>query len=109
MSRHTPTHMSMHTPMHMSMHMTIHMTIHMSIYMTVHMSIHMSMRMSIHMSTHISQLAILAGDFLLSQVSVALARLNHCETVELMSATLGDLVQGEIIQVISRLIPHPYI
>jgi geranylgeranyl pyrophosphate synthase len=45
-----------------------------------------------------AQLAILAGDFLLAQASLALARLEHIETIALMSTVIGDLVQGEIMQ-----------
>ena len=43
--------------------------------------------------------AILAGDYLLARASVSLAALRNCETVELMSQVLENLVAGEIMQV----------
>lgn len=45
-----------------------------------------------------NKLAILAGDFLLARASVALARLRHCEVVELMATTVANLVEGEVLQ-----------
>lgn len=52
-------------------------------------------------STHhltCSQLAILAGDFLLSRASISLARLRDLEVVEVMSTIIEHLVKGEVMQ-----------
>eukprot|EP00252_Welwitschia_mirabilis_P016531 TRINITY_DN3644_c0_g1_i2.p2 TRINITY_DN3644_c0_g1~~TRINITY_DN3644_c0_g1_i2.p2 ORF type:complete len:224 (+),score=61.95 TRINITY_DN3644_c0_g1_i2:933-1604(+) len=45
-----------------------------------------------------NKLAVLAGDFLLSRASVALASLRNTEVVELLSTVLEHLVTGEIMQ-----------
>lgn len=45
-----------------------------------------------------NKLAVLAGDFLLSRASVALASLKNLEVVELLSKVLEHLVTGEIMQ-----------
>ncbi|KAJ3194086.1 coq1 putative hexaprenyl diphosphate synthase, partial [Irineochytrium annulatum] len=45
-----------------------------------------------------NKMAILAGDFLLARSSVALARLRNVEVVELLSTVIGDLVEGEFMQ-----------
>ncbi|KAH9328382.1 hypothetical protein KI387_000490, partial [Taxus chinensis] len=45
-----------------------------------------------------NKLAVLAGDFLLSRASVALASLKDTEVVELLSKVLEHLVTGEIMQ-----------
>ena len=46
-----------------------------------------------------SQVAILAGDFLLARASVSLASLRNSEAIMLMSQSLEHLVAGEILQV----------
>jgi len=45
-----------------------------------------------------NKMAILAGDFLLARASISLARLKDFEVTELMSAVLGDLIEGEFMQ-----------
>lgn len=45
-----------------------------------------------------NKMAILAGDYLLSRASVALARLGNVEVVELLAEVVGDLVEGEVMQ-----------
>ncbi|KAJ3077310.1 coq1 putative hexaprenyl diphosphate synthase [Podochytrium sp. JEL0797] len=45
-----------------------------------------------------NKMAILAGDFLLSRASVALARLRNLEVVELLSTVIANLVEGEFMQ-----------
>lgn len=49
-----------------------------------------------------NKLAVLAGDFLLSRASVALASLKNTEVVELLSKVLEHLVTGEIMQMTSN-------
>jgi len=49
-------------------------------------------------SVHGNQLAILAGDFLLSRASLNLARLGNLEVVELLSTVIAHLVEGEVMQ-----------
>lgn len=49
-----------------------------------------------------NKLAVLAGDFLLSRASVALASLKNTEVVELLSKVLEHLVTGEIMQLTSN-------
>ena len=46
-----------------------------------------------------TQVAILAGDFLLARASVSLASLRNNDVVMLMSQVLENLVAGEILQV----------
>lgn len=41
---------------------------------------------------------ILAGDYILSKASIALARLGNCKAVELIAEIIEDLVKGEIMQ-----------
>lgn len=45
-----------------------------------------------------NKMAILAGDFLLSRASVSLARLRNTRVVELLAEVIGDLVEGEVLQ-----------
>ncbi|KAJ3080350.1 coq1 putative hexaprenyl diphosphate synthase [Rhizoclosmatium hyalinum] len=45
-----------------------------------------------------NKMAILAGDFLLSRASIALARLRNIEVVELLSTVISNLVEGEFMQ-----------
>ncbi|ORZ33491.1 isoprenoid synthase domain-containing protein, partial [Catenaria anguillulae PL171] len=45
-----------------------------------------------------NKMAILAGDYLLARASLALARLRHCEVVELLATVISDLVEGEVMQ-----------
>lgn len=45
-----------------------------------------------------NKMAILAGDFLLSRASVALARLHNAEVVELLATVIANLVEGEFMQ-----------
>jgi len=45
-----------------------------------------------------NKMAIMAGDFLLSRASISLARLQNCEVTELMASALGDLIEGEFMQ-----------
>lgn len=45
-----------------------------------------------------SQVAVLAGDYLLARASVLLARLGDVQVVEIMATALDSLVQGEIMQ-----------
>jgi len=49
-----------------------------------------------------NKVAVLAGDYLLARASVLLARLQHCQVVEVMAAALDALVQGEIMQARSK-------
>ena len=46
-----------------------------------------------------TQVAILAGDFLLARASVSLAALRDTEVIELLSQVIEHLVSGEILQV----------
>ncbi|EDN95212.1 hypothetical protein SS1G_11088 [Sclerotinia sclerotiorum 1980 UF-70] len=43
-------------------------------------------------------MAVLAGDFLLSRASVALARLRDAEVTELLATVIANLVEGEFMQ-----------
>jgi hexaprenyl-diphosphate synthase len=45
-----------------------------------------------------NKMAVLAGDFLLSRASVALARLRDPEVIELLSTVIANLVEGEFMQ-----------
>lgn len=45
-----------------------------------------------------TQVAVLAGDYLLARASVLLARLGDVQVVEIMATALDSLVQGEIMQ-----------
>eukprot|EP01112_Ceratiomyxa_fruticulosa_P019610 TRINITY_DN6460_c1_g2_i1.p1 TRINITY_DN6460_c1_g2~~TRINITY_DN6460_c1_g2_i1.p1 ORF type:complete len:442 (-),score=81.21 TRINITY_DN6460_c1_g2_i1:69-1394(-) len=45
-----------------------------------------------------NKMAILAGDFLLARASISLASLKNFEVTELMSSVLGDLIEGEFMQ-----------
>ncbi|KAH8819752.1 decaprenyl-diphosphate synthase-like protein subunit 1 [Xylogone sp. PMI_703] len=45
-----------------------------------------------------NKMAVLAGDFLLSRASVALARLRDAEVTELLSTVIANLVEGEFMQ-----------
>ena len=45
-----------------------------------------------------NKMAVLAGDFLLSRASVALARLRDPEVTELLSTVIANLVEGEFMQ-----------
>jgi hexaprenyl-diphosphate synthase len=45
-----------------------------------------------------NKVSILAGDFLLGRASGSLARLGSSEVVELMSAVIANLVEGEVMQ-----------
>jgi hexaprenyl-diphosphate synthase len=45
-----------------------------------------------------NKMAILAGDFLLSRASVALARLRDAEVTELLATVIANLVEGEFMQ-----------
>ncbi|KAJ3154348.1 coq1 putative hexaprenyl diphosphate synthase [Geranomyces variabilis] len=45
-----------------------------------------------------NKMAVLAGDFLLARASVALARLQNTEVVELLATVISDLVEGEFMQ-----------
>ena len=45
-----------------------------------------------------NKMAVLAGDFLLSRASVALARLRHAEVTELIATVIANLVEGEFMQ-----------
>ncbi|KAI9179319.1 coq1 putative hexaprenyl diphosphate synthase [Blastocladiella emersonii ATCC 22665] len=47
---------------------------------------------------HGNKMAILAGDYLLARASLSLARLRHCEVVELLATVIADLVEGEVMQ-----------
>lgn len=49
-----------------------------------------------------NKVAVLAGDYLLARASVLLARLQHCQVVEVMASALDALVQGEIMQARSK-------
>lgn len=46
-----------------------------------------------------NKLAVMAGDFLLARASINLARLGDCEVTELMAGALGDLIEGEFMQI----------
>jgi hexaprenyl-diphosphate synthase len=43
-------------------------------------------------------MAVLAGDFLLGRASVALARLQDAEVIELLATVIANLVEGEFMQ-----------
>lgn len=45
-----------------------------------------------------NKIAVLAGDFLLSRASVALARLRDAEVTELLATVIANLVEGEFMQ-----------
>lgn len=45
-----------------------------------------------------NKMAVLGGDFLLARASVALARLQNPEVVELLATVIANLVEGEIMQ-----------
>lgn len=45
-----------------------------------------------------NKLTVLGGDFLLARASLHLARLGDLQVVELMASALGDLVEGEVLQ-----------
>jgi len=45
-----------------------------------------------------NKMAIMAGDFLLARASISLAKLQNCEVTELMASSLGDLIEGEFMQ-----------
>jgi hexaprenyl-diphosphate synthase len=45
-----------------------------------------------------NKMAILAGDYLLAQASVALARLRNVQVVELLATVIANLVEGEVMQ-----------
>ncbi|TVY37171.1 putative hexaprenyl pyrophosphate synthase, mitochondrial [Lachnellula occidentalis] len=45
-----------------------------------------------------NKMAVLAGDFLLSRASVALARLRDAEVTELLASVIANLVEGEFMQ-----------
>ncbi|KAA1105892.1 coq1 putative hexaprenyl diphosphate synthase [Puccinia graminis f. sp. tritici] len=53
-----------------------------------------------------SKLSVLAGDFLLARASLNLARLRNFEVIELISSVISNLVEGELIQLESILVPH---
>ena len=44
-------------------------------------------------------MAVLAGDYLLARASVAMARLQNVEVVQIMATALDSLVAGEIMQI----------
>jgi hexaprenyl-diphosphate synthase len=46
-----------------------------------------------------NKLAVMAGDFLLARASINLARLGNHEVTELMACALGDLIEGEFMQI----------
>lgn len=46
-----------------------------------------------------NKMSVLAGDFLLARASIALSRLGDNEVVELISAVIANLVEGEILQI----------
>jgi hexaprenyl-diphosphate synthase len=46
-----------------------------------------------------NKLAVMAGDFLLARASINLARLGNHEVTELMASALGDLIEGEFMQI----------
>lgn len=46
-----------------------------------------------------NKMSVLAGDFLLARASLALSRLGENEVVELISAVIANLVEGEILQI----------
>lgn len=45
-----------------------------------------------------NKFAVMAGDFLLARASINLAQLGNCEVTELMATALGDLIEGEFMQ-----------
>lgn len=45
-----------------------------------------------------NKMAVLAGDFLLGRASVALARLQDAEVIELLATVIANLVEGEFMQ-----------
>ena len=45
-----------------------------------------------------NKMAILAGDFLLARASLALARLQNVQVVELLATVISNLVEGEFMQ-----------
>ena len=49
--------------------------------------------------TRAPQVAVLAGDYLLARASVAMARLQNVEVVQIMATALDSLVAGEIMQI----------
>jgi len=49
-----------------------------------------------------NKVAVLAGDYLMARASVLLARLQHLQVVEVMASALDSLVQGEIMQALSK-------
>lgn len=51
------------------------------------------------LGVRLSQVAILAGDFLLARASVSLAALRNSDVIQLLSQVIEDLVSGEIMQV----------
>lgn len=46
-----------------------------------------------------NKLAVMAGDFLLARASINLARLGNHEVTEQMAIALGDLIEGEFMQI----------
>lgn len=46
-----------------------------------------------------NKLAVMAGDFLLARASINLARLGDHEVTELMAVALGELIEGEFMQI----------
>jgi geranylgeranyl pyrophosphate synthase len=49
-----------------------------------------------------NKVAVLAGDYLLARASMLLARLQHSQVVEVMASALDSLVQGEMMQALSK-------
>jgi geranylgeranyl pyrophosphate synthase len=49
-----------------------------------------------------NKVAVLAGDHLLARASMLLARLQHSQVVEVMASALDSLVQGEMLQALSK-------
>jgi geranylgeranyl pyrophosphate synthase len=49
-----------------------------------------------------NKVAVLAGDYLLARASMLLARLQHSQVVEVMASALDALVQGEMMQALSK-------
>jgi hexaprenyl-diphosphate synthase len=45
-----------------------------------------------------NKMAVLAGDFLLGRASVSISRLRNPEVIELLSTSIGNLVEGEFMQ-----------
>ena len=52
-----------------------------------------------HTIVAFTQVAVLAGDYLLARASVLLAKLDNVDVVQIMASTLDALVQGEIMQI----------